>query len=137
MEHSDWIEKELARLPDLPTGADDGPRARAARYDRKNARVVVELDNDCTFTFPPALAQGLENASATQLAAVEIAGRGYGLHWPALDADLSVPGMLAGLFGSKAWMRKAGGKGGAVSSPAKTAAARANGLKGGRPKKAA
>jgi len=29
-----------------------------------------------------------------------ILGRGYGLHWEALDADLSVPGLLAGLFGA-------------------------------------
>src|SRR5260370_28396160 len=39
------------------------PRAAAARYDRQLGRVVVELTNGCTFTFPPRLAQGLETAT--------------------------------------------------------------------------
>ena len=55
-------------------------------------------------TFPARLAQGLENATDDELAAVEILGLGYGLHWEALDADLSVPGLLAGRFGTKAYM---------------------------------
>jgi len=71
------------------------PRAAAARYDRRLGRVIVELTNGCSFTFPPRLAQGLETATAEQLAAVEVLGAGYGLHWEALDADLSIPGLLA------------------------------------------
>ena len=39
------------------------PRATAARYDRKSARIIVELNNGCTFAFPPHLAQGLEAAT--------------------------------------------------------------------------
>jgi len=64
------------------------PRAAKARYDRKRGLVVVELTNGCSFTFPPRLAQGLETATDDQLAAVEILGHGYGLHWQALDADI-------------------------------------------------
>lgn len=109
------------------------PRAATARYDRALGRVVVELTNDCTFTFPPRLAQGLENASEDQLAAVEILGAGYGLHWETLDVDLSVPDLLAGLVGTKAHMARHAGQ---ARSPAKTAAARRNGAKGGRPRKA-
>ncbi len=56
------------------------PRATAARYDSATDRVIVDLENGCVFAFPPALAQGLENASREQLASVEILGRGYGLH---------------------------------------------------------
>ena len=48
------------------------------------------------------MAQGLETATGEELGAVEILGAGYGLHWEALDTDLSVPGLLAGLFGTKA-----------------------------------
>ncbi|VTZ64182.1 hypothetical protein EMEDMD4_570063 [Sinorhizobium medicae] len=40
----------------------------------------MALTNGCTFAFPPRLAQGLEEASSDQLAAVEILGHGYGLH---------------------------------------------------------
>lgn len=110
------------------------PRAAAARYDHQLGRVVVELMNGCTFTFPPRLVQGLEGATEDQLAQVEILGLGYGLHWEALDADLSVPGLLAGLFGTKTYMARHAGQ---AKSPAKAAAARANGAKGGRPLKTA
>jgi hypothetical protein len=108
------------------------PRADTVRYDRHNSRIIVDLTNGCTFAFPPRLAQGLETASNEDLAAVEILGAGYGLHWEALDVDLSVPGLLAGLFGTKVYMARRAGQ---VTSPAKAAAARANGLKGGRPRK--
>jgi hypothetical protein len=110
------------------------PRATAARYDRASGRIMVELDNDCTFAFPPRLAQGLEDASDEQLAAVEILGQGYGLHWEGLDVDLSIPGLMAGVFGAKAWIARRAGR---ATSPAKAAAARANGAKGGRPRKVA
>ncbi|MGN7751633.1 DUF2442 domain-containing protein [Sinorhizobium sp. 22678] len=110
------------------------PRAASARYDERSGRIVVELTNGCTFAFPPRLAQGLEDGSSDQLAAVEILGQGYGLHWEALDVDLSIPGLLAGIFGTKAYMARRAGQ---VTSPAKAAAARANGAKGGRPRKTA
>jgi len=110
------------------------PRATSARYDPKVGRVIVELTNGCTFAFPPRLAQGLEGASDEVLAGIEILGAGYGLHWEALDVDLSVPGLLAGLFGTKAYMARRAGQ---STSPAKAAAARSNGAKGGRPRKRA
>ncbi len=110
------------------------PRAQSARYDSQLDRVVVELTNGCMFTFPPRLVQGLEAATDDQLAQVEILGSGYGLHWEALDADLSVPGLLTGLLGTRAYMA---GHAGRVKSAGKAAASRANGIKGGRPRKAA
>lgn len=110
------------------------PRAASARYDRKLDRIVVDLTNGCTFAFPPRLAQGLEDATDDQLEQIEILGFGYGLHWEALDVDLSIPGLLSGLFGTKAYMARRAGQ---ATSPAKAAAARANGAKGGRPRKSA
>ena len=110
------------------------PRATSARYDRRRRRIVVDLSNGSTFAFPPHLAEGLETATDDQLAAVEVRGSGYGLHWDALDVDLSVPGLLAGIFGTAATMARRAGQ---ATSPAKAAAARANGAKGGRPRKSA
>lgn len=110
------------------------PRATSARYDDKSGRIVVELTNGCTFAFPPRLAQGLSGASDAQLASIEILGNGYGLHWEDLDVDFSVPGLMAGIFGTKSYMARRAGQ---ATSPAKAAAARANGFKGGRPKKTA
>jgi Protein of unknown function (DUF2442) len=112
------------------------PRARTAHYDRRTGRVRVELTNGCTFAFPARKAQGLEHASDAELAQVEILGLGLALHWERLDVDLSVPGLLAGLFGTKAYMdRQRAARAGAARSPAKAAAARRNGAKGGRPHK--
>lgn len=108
------------------------PRAVSARYDQPSGRVIVELANGCAFAFPPGLAEGLEAADEERLAAVEVTGAGYGLHWEVLDVDLSIPGMLAGVFGSARHMASQAGR---ATSAAKAAASRANGAKGGRPRK--
>ena len=110
------------------------PRAKAARFDRKSGHIIVDLTNDCSFTFPARRAQGLENASNDELAEVEVLGLGYGLHWETLNEDHAIPALLVGIFGTKQYMAQLAGR---ATSPAKAAAARANGAKGGRPKKAA
>jgi hypothetical protein len=110
------------------------PRAASARYDQTTGRILVELTNGSAFAFPARLGQGLENATDEQLAQVVVRGSGYGLQWEALDIDLSIPGLAAGIFGTKVHMARIAGR---ATSPAKSAAARANGAKGGRPRKTA
>lgn len=80
------------------------PRAAAARYDRTSGRVVVDLVNGCTYAFPAHLAQDLHGANTEDLAHVEVDGVGFNLHWPALDVDLYVPALVAGIFGTRAWV---------------------------------
>ncbi|MBN2700572.1 MAG: DUF2442 domain-containing protein [Methylothermaceae bacterium] len=110
--------------------------AMAVRYDRRRARVVVSLNTGVEVTFPPDLAEGLAGASPADLSIIEISPSGLGLHWPKLDADIYVPALLQGVFGSKRWMAKQlGAAGGRVRSDAKSAASRENGRKGGRPRK--
>lgn len=110
--------------------------AIAARYDRRRARVVVRLNTGVEVAFPPKLAQGLAGAEPDDLARIEISPSGLGLHWPSLDADLYVPGLLVGAFGSNRWMAaQLGAAGGSVRSAAKARTARANGRLGGRPRK--
>ena len=76
----------------------------------------------------------LETGTPDQFAEVEVIAGGYGLHWESLDADFTVPGLLNDIFGTAKWMAQQAGQ---AKSPAKAAAARANGAKGGRPRKAA
>jgi hypothetical protein len=99
--------------------------------------VVIELSSGLSIAFKPQQAQGLEHATPEQLRTIDISPSGLGLHFPALDADLYLPGLLQGFLGSRRWMAAQLGKaGGRAKSAAKTAAARANGRLGGRPKKA-
>jgi hypothetical protein len=112
--------------------------AESARYDRRAARIVVNLNTGVQIAFPTRLVEGLAEASPDDLAEIEISPAGLGLHWPKLDADVYVPAILQGVFGSKRWMAgQLGAVGGKVRSRAKTAAARENGRKGGRPRKVA
>ncbi len=110
------------------------PRAAGARYDPRTGRVTVELVNGCAFVFPARSVQGLEAATDADLAAVELLPQGRGLHWEGPDVDISLPGLMNGIFGTRAYMARLAGS---ATSPAKAAAARANGAKGGRPRKTA
>jgi hypothetical protein len=96
--------------------------------------LILKLSDGRRHLIPREDLQGLQSATKEQIARVEILGNGTGLHWPALDLDLYVPGLLQRIYGTKSWMAKIGRSGGSAKSPAKKRAARANGLKGGRPK---
>jgi hypothetical protein len=110
--------------------------AVSARYITSRALVEIELDNGAYFSFPPALTQALANAKPSQLAEVQVVGAGTGLYFPKLDADLYVPALFEGVFGSKAWIAsQLGRQGGEARSPRKRAASRENGKLGGRPRK--
>lgn len=132
------VDRPNDAIADAPARSDGtratDPRAASASYDSHSGQVVLGLTNGCTFAFPPRLVQGLEHADDDRLAEVEILGAGYDLHWEALDVDITVPGLLAGLFGTRAFMAAQAGR---ATSTAKATAARANGAKGGRPRKSA
>lgn len=56
------------------------------------------------------------------------------MHFPHIDADIYLPGLIGGLLGAKRWIAAQNGKlGGQAAGAAKGAAARANGKPGGRP----
>jgi Protein of unknown function (DUF2442) len=112
------------------------PRALAAHYDRTSGRIVIRLSSGLDVSFSPRDAQGLEHARPLQLESIEISPSGLGIHFPKLDADLYLPGLLEGFLGSRRWMAsRLGQTGGKSRSSAKRAAAKVNGKLGGRPKK--
>jgi hypothetical protein len=112
------------------------PRAVKAWYEQTSARVFIEIKNGVVMGFPYQLLEGLELATPEQLAEVEITPSGYGLHWESLDVDLGVPQLVAGVFGTKTWMKELGRFGGLAKSTAKAKASQENGKRGGRPRKA-
>ncbi len=79
------------------------PHARAARYDGASGLLIIELTNGAVYSVPARYLQGLADASDDAIARVDI-GSGYGLHWDDLDADFTVGGLLAGRFGTAAYM---------------------------------
>ena len=113
----------------------DDRRAVKVMYEKKPDLVTLHLDDGVRISFPRRSLEGLQDASAAQLAKVEILGRGTGIHWPLLDVDHCVPGLLNYMFGTSRWMAELGRRGGSATSDNKAAASRANGKKGGRPKR--
>lgn len=114
-----------------------GNRAISAHYDRTTRRVIVELTDGFLFGFPVKVIPQLGQADAATLATVEVLPGGGGLRWEALDVDVSVPGLLLASVGKADRARELARLAGRTTSPAKATAARANGKKGGRPRKRA
>ncbi len=97
--------------------------AVSARYDRRGGRVMIVLTNGAVVGFPLSVMPGLEQATPADLRKIEVEGGGYGLHVASLDADISVPQLLADQLGSTVMSR----------AVARANASRANGRTGGRP----
>ena len=112
------------------------PVAVSVSFNPVDGRVAIELSNGALFAIPARIIQGLENASDSDLKTIEITASGTGLYFPIVDADILVAPLLAGVLGSRSFMaRRLGKEGGASRSESKAAAARANGARGGRPRK--
>jgi hypothetical protein len=119
-------------------------RVVEATYNAAADRISIRFENGTRLEVPRKLLQGLTDAKPAQLRTIEILGPGTGLNWPALDVAHYVPGLLDGVFGTRQWMNdlpalrarmsELGRLGAGVRTPAKSAASRANGKKGGRPK---
>jgi hypothetical protein len=89
------------------------------------------LRSGIVVTFPRSLVIELAEASKTLLTSeLRLSPGGDSLSLPSLDIDISIPGLLRDLFGFN--IQRAGGM---KRTAAKSAAARINGAKGGRPRK--
>lgn len=79
-------------MPDSPPAA--GERVTDVRC--ANDQLVVDLADGRTISTPLAWYPRLLYATPEQRARWEHVGGGFGVHWPELDEDLSVRGMLRG-----------------------------------------
>lgn len=69
-------------------------RVSDVRFDE--SRLIVDLADGRTIAVPIAWYPRLCDATAEQRARWEVAGGGYGIHWPDIDEDLSTEGLLRG-----------------------------------------
>jgi uncharacterized protein DUF2442 len=65
-------------------------------------RLVVDLMDGRTIAVPLAWYPRLLDATPEQRSKWELAGAGYGIHWPEIDEDLSVEGLLRGAPAARA-----------------------------------
>jgi len=59
-------------------------------------RLIVDLADGRTIAVPLAWYPRLLDATPVQRSNWRKAGRGFGIHWPDVDEDLSVAGLLSG-----------------------------------------
>lgn len=69
---------------------------RAHNVTCKDEALVVELVDGRVVSVPLAWFPRLSGANQEQLGNWELLGDGEGIHWPDIDEDLSVAGLLAG-----------------------------------------
>ena len=74
-------------------------QARATETFVETGCVCIRLEDGREIRFPASKNRRLRNATPAQLANIELICNGTGLHWPDLDEDLSVIGIIEGRFG--------------------------------------
>ena len=106
-----------------------------AQYDATRDVIDLRFRSGGSMTIPRQIVPGLDDVPASALAAITVSPAGDGLSWPSFDVDIYIPGLVERAFGTRLFARATGQRGGRRLSKAKAAAARANGAKGGRPRK--
>ena len=76
--------------------AETAPDIRVRGVHIDDERLTVELMDGRSIVVPLAWYPRLFSATAKQRQRWKIGGGGYGIHWPAIDGDLSTEGLLRG-----------------------------------------
>lgn len=68
----------------------------AQSVETSDSELVVRLTDGRVLSAPLVWFPRLLNASSAKRSVYELMGNGVGIHWPELDEDISVAGLLAG-----------------------------------------
>ncbi len=82
-------------MPGLNTAAQPEPLITAIRVT--DEEIVASLSDGRTISVPLAWSWRLAEATPEQRNTFRLIGGGQGMHWPLLDEDISVWGMLHGV----------------------------------------
>lgn len=81
-------------MPGIPSTPDSG--ARVLRVQVSDEDLRVDLVDGRSISVPLAWYPRLVDATPERRANWEVSGGGFGIHWPDVDEDLHVEGLLRG-----------------------------------------
>jgi len=108
-----------------------------ATYDQRHDMIRVELSTGATLSVPRRSIPGFAKAKPSQLADLEIMPARETLWSETVDDGVLLEQLIVIAFGAQTLGELGGQINGAKKSPARAAASRLNGVKGGRPRKTA
>src|SRR3989442_15203596 len=79
----------------MNTAANSEPRIK--KVSVTNDEIIADLVDGRTISVPLAWSWRLSDATPKQRANFRLIGSGQGIHWPEIDEDISVEGMLHGI----------------------------------------
>ena len=106
-----------------------------ARYDPDGDAIDFKFGGGGSMAIPRKIVPGWSERRSRKSNRSLYLQPGDALSWPSLDIDVHVPGLVERAFGTRLFAAATGRHGGRRRSKAKAAAAKANGAKGGRPRK--
>lgn len=90
--------------------------ARVLNVEVTDDTLSVDLEDGRSVSIPIGWYPRLAHGTAAERANLQISGAGYGIHWPDLDEDIGVEGLLLGKRSSESatsferWLQRRGEK---------------------------
>lgn len=80
----------------MSTSANEFSAPLATTVTVTESALCVELSDGRTITVPLSWYPRLENGTPEEREKWELTGNGHGIHWPEIDEDIGVQGLIAG-----------------------------------------
>ena len=110
----------------------EAPALTRVSYLPDADRFLLGFESGIELSVPRSLVPGFEHATPGQLLSPEILGCGTAVYWEAADEGFDAREAIAEWFAMRSFVAQMAGS---ARTPAKVAAVRENGRKGGRPRR--